>query len=300
MLSLNAITARESLDAPEFYPDHFQARVLESLHLEFFFARCRFLITPNFAHITTGEAMPAEEAQLRPILAQRQGVLGELKQYLIHSLAAYSALLEANSYHIAVNDHLVIARFVDNRAHPEGFEVKLYTLRPEDLPGRYTDKIYLGRDLLRLDGRRRDHFGLRFLRDSLREQVQKLVGRLEQHAPEGLKAALERDFLEDIQEEVEDAVEKADEILARFPASPPPARAGDPALLELNAEFRELKHRLLEIDEALEGLEAELLEHAPRAARYATKFRKDVTNAVSFVMMKVNCRISDAVNGIGL
>jgi hypothetical protein len=34
------------------------------------------------------------------------------------------------------------------------------------------------------------------------------------------------------------------------------------------------------------------------AARYVTKLRKDLTNGVNYVMMKVNGRISDAVNGI--
>ena len=81
-------------------------------------------------------------------MAQRQELIGQLKRYLMYGLTLYSALLETNSYHIAVNDHLVIARFVGMQ---DAFDVKLYTLRQEDLPARYEDKIYLGRDVLRLD-----------------------------------------------------------------------------------------------------------------------------------------------------
>ncbi len=34
-----------------------------------------------------------------------------------------------------------------------------------------------------------------------------------------------------------------------------------------------------------------------RAARYVTKLRKDVANNVNYIMVKVNGRITDCVNG---
>ena len=115
MQSLNNIVNEASLDVPDYHLDHFQSRVLEELHLEFFFAHCRFLITPACRYITTGKADPQEIAQLEGILAQRQELIDELKRYLMYGLTLYSALLETNSYNIAVNDHLVIARFVGLR-----------------------------------------------------------------------------------------------------------------------------------------------------------------------------------------
>lgn len=297
METLNTIVERESLPVPEFHLDHFQGRVLEELHLEFFLARCRCLITPSFRHLTTGEASAEEEDQVIAILSQRQELVSQLKRYLIYNLALHSALLEANSHFIAMNDHLVIARFL---ARGEGFEVKLYTLTPGDLPARYGDKIYLGRDLLSLDEPRRPHFGLGYIRDSLREQLDKLRRRLEVHAPEAVRAELQREFLGDLQEQVDEVSLKADAILGSYPAALPPARLRESQLLEVNHRFRELKHLLLDADALLQEMEQRLFRRAPDAARYVTKMRKDVGNDASYIQLKVNGRISDAVNGIRL
>jgi hypothetical protein len=297
MQSLNNIVNEASLDVPDYHLDHFQSRVLEELHLEFFFAHCRFLITPACRYITTGKADPQEIAQLEGILAQRQELIDELKRYLMYGLTLYSALLETNSYNIAVNDHLVIARFVGLR---DAFEVKLYTLRAEDLPARYEDKIYLGRDVLRLGRLDRDHFGLRDMRHMLREQTTKLRRRLEEHAPERVRKTLERDFLADLQELVEDFSKVAGEILKDYPPAFPGDELDWRTLLEMNRRFRELKHRLMEADGMLQDMEKALYKKAPHATRYVTKFRKDVTNDVNYIMLKVNGRITDAVNGIRL
>jgi len=295
MQSLNSIVERESLPVPEFHLDHFQSRVLEELHLEFFLTRCRVLVTPALRCVPTGPAEPDEIAQVEGVLAQRPDMIGELKRYLLYGLSLYSALLETNSYHIAINDHLAIARFVGLR---DAFEVKLYTLRAEDLPARYEDKIYLGRDVVRLDRLERDHFGLGDLRHVLREQAAKLRRRIEEHTPEQLRSALERDYLSDLQELVEDFWTDAGRVLS----DSPPAFHGEEidrrTLLEVNRRFRELKHRLVEADELLRELEKALFEKAPRAARYVTKLRKDVANGIGTIMLKVNGRISDLVNGI--
>jgi hypothetical protein len=297
MQSLNNIVNEASLDVPDFHLDHFQSRVLEELHLEFFFARCRFLITPACRYITTGEATPQEIAQLEGILAQRQELIDELKRYLMYGLTLYSALLENNSYHIAVNDHLVVARFVGLR---DVFEVKLYTLRSQDLPARYEDKIYLGRDVLRLDRLDRDHFGLRDMRHMLREQMVKLRRRLDEHTPDKLRGELEKNYLGDLQELVEDFSEAAGAVLKEFPPAFPGDELDWRVLLEMNRHFRELKHRLVEADALLQDMEKALFDKARHAARYVTKFRKDVTNDVNYIMLKVNGRITDAVNGIRL
>lgn len=297
MQSLNNIVNETSLDVPDYHLDHFQGRVLEELHLEFFLARGRFLITPTFRYVTTGKATRDEVAQIEGILAQSQERLGQLKSYLMYGLTLYSALLETNSYHIAVNDHLLIARFVGLR---DAFEVKLYTLRQEDLPARYADKIYLGRDVVRLDRLERDHFGLRDVRHVLREQTTKLRRRLDEHAPESMRAELERDYLADLQELVEDFSREAGQVLQDFPPAFPGDELDWRTLLEMNRRFRELKHRLVEADELLGEMEKALFEEAPHAARYVVKLRKDVTNAENYILLKVNGRITDAVNGIRL
>jgi len=297
MQSLNNIVRLESLPVPEFHLDHFQGRVLDQLHLEFFLSRCRVIVTPALRFMLTGPAEAGETEQLEGILAQRPDMLGELKRYLIYGLSRYSALLETNSYHLEVNDHLAIARFV---GRSDAFEVKLYTLRPEDLPARYGDKIYLGRDVLRLDRLERDHFGLRDLSHVLGEQMGKVRRHLTEHASRALQAELERDYLSDLQELVDDFSSEASCILAEFPPTFPGDEVDRRTLLELNRRFRELKHRLIEADELLREMEKALFDEAPHAARYVTKMRKDVTNGVNMIMLKVNGRISDLVNGIRL
>jgi hypothetical protein len=297
MQSLNTIVGEESLRVPDFHLDHFQGRVLEQLHLEFFFEHCRFLITPACRYITTGKATQEEIAQLEGILSQRQQIIEELKRYLMYGLTLYSALLETNSYHIAINDHLLIARFVGLK---DAFQVKLYTLRPEDLPARYGDKIYLGRDVLRLDRLDRDHFGLREMKVALREQTMKLRGRLDGHAPERVRKRLEKDYLGDLQEMVEDLSREAGQVLEEFPPAFPGDELDWRVLLDINSRFRELKHRLVDVDALLQDMEKVLFDKAPHAARYVTKLRKDVTNDVNYIMLKVNGRITDAVNGIRL
>ena len=85
--------------------------------------------------------------------------------------------------------------------------------RPDDLPARYTDKIYLGRDVLRLDRLERDHFGLRDIRRVLREQTEKLRRRLQEHAPDALRVKLEEDFLGDLQELARELLVRGDDPL---------------------------------------------------------------------------------------
>ena len=153
---------------------------------------------------------------------------------------------------------------------------------------------------MRLDRLDRDHFGLREMRNALREQNVKLRRRLDEHAPERLRKKLEKNYLGDLQELVEDFSNDAGEILKEFPPAFPGDELDWRVLLEMNRRFRELKHRLVEIDALLQDMEKALFDKARHAARYVTKFRKDVTNDVNYIMLKVNGRITDAVNGIRL
>jgi hypothetical protein len=298
MDSLNAIVSQDRIEVPSFALDRFQNEVLKQLHLEFFFSKCRVLITPHYRFETTGESSAGEEALLRTILGERQELLSQLKLYLLYNLSLYSALLETNSYFIAANDHLLISRFVEFRSHPGFYEVKLYTLPREDLIAHYSDKIYLGRDFISLDSPRRDHFGLRHMVDSLSQQLPKLKARIEKHAPRKLAAALERELLKDLGEMLSELTQRSAAILGGFPPVISTRTLERAQLLDANSRFRDLKHLLSETDETLREMEERLLEEAPHAARYVTKLRKDVGNDVNYLMIKVNGRISDAVNGI--
>jgi hypothetical protein len=296
MKTLSALVERESFRAPPFVLDLFQRKVRDNLHLEFFLARGRLILTPHLAPLTTAEATAAERERIDAILEENQDLLERLKLYLLYNLSLYSALLETNSYHVALNDHRVISRFLSYG--PGLCEVKLYTQPPGDPVARYGDRIYLGRDCLPLDSPVRPHLGLRYLRESLPEQIVKLKGRLERCATADERAALGSECLSDLDELAEDFVARAERVLRTFPPGISAAALKPEALLEVNREFREMKHVLSEAEIVAQEMEERLLAGGSDAARYATKLRKDLTNDVNYILLKVNGRISDAVNGI--
>lgn len=296
MKTLSALVEREAFEVPVFALDHFQAKVREGLHLEFFLARGRLILTPYLAPLTTSEASPAEERTVRAILEEKQDLLEQLKLYLLYSLSLYSALLETNSHHIAVNEHRVISRFLPYE--PGVCEVKIYTQPPGDPIERYGDRIYLGRDCLPLDSPRRPHLGLGYLRRSLPEQVLRLEARLERHATAAERASLGDEFMADLEELAEEFCQKSDRLLQAYPPEISSAALSPERLLEANRDFRELKHVLSEAEIVVGEMEERLLSTSSAAARYVTKLRKDLTNDVNYIQMKINGRISDTVNRI--
>lgn len=296
MKTLAALVEREAFPVPAFPLDHFQKRLREGLHLEFFLSHGRLILTPHLAPLTTADATPSERQQLRAILEEKQDLLEQLKLFLLHDLSVYSALLETNSYYIAVNEHRVISRFL--LLEPGVCEVKLYTQPPGDPIERYGDRIYLGRDCLPLDSPRRPHLGLGYLRRSLPEQIARLAARLERHTTPAEHAVLRDEYLGDLEEAAQEFVRMADELIEGFAPDISASALGNQELLEVNRRFRELKHALFDAEIAAREMEERLLASGSDAARYVTKLRKDLTNDVNFVMLKVNGRISDAVNGI--
>jgi hypothetical protein len=294
MKTLNALVERDSFEVPAFALDHFQKQVRESLHLEFFLARGRLIVTPHLSHLATDEASPSEEARVRTILDEKQDLLEQLKLYLLYNLSLYSALLETNSYFVATNEHRLISRFLPYG--PGVCEVKLYTLPPGDPLERYGDRIYLGRDSLPLDSPHRPHLGLGYLRRSLPEQVGKLKTRLEQNARGRERVALE--LVEDVEDIVDEFAQKADAVLRTYPPEISSRALKPETLLQVNRDFREIKHVLSDAEIVVREMEEGMLAEGSHAARYVTKLRKDLTNDVNYIMVKVNGRISDAVNGI--
>jgi len=296
MKTLGALVERDAFEVPTFALDPFQKKVREALHLEFFIARGRLILTPHFAPLTTAETTAEEEEQLRAILEDKQDLLEQLKLYLLYDLSMYSALVETNSYHIAVNEYRVISRFLPYG--PGMCEVKLYTQPPGDPVLRYGDRIYLGRDCLPLDSSRRPHLGLGYLRRSLPEQVAKLEARFEKSASAKERSVFDRAFREDLADAVLEFSQRADCVLRAYPPDISSEALKPETLLEFSRELREIKHLLAETEVVVRELEQRLLATGSDAARYVTKLRKDLTNDVNYIMMKVNGRISDAVNGV--
>jgi len=298
MRSLDTILERFTARAPDIPLDHFQNKILDGLHLEFLLERCRVLFTPHMSYLTTGTATPAETAKIRAILQDNHPLLEQLKRYLLYSLSLYSGLLETNSYLIAVNDHLLISRFVATDLGETTLAVKLYTLSQKDLLAHYDDKIYVGRDFLRLDTVGHDHLGIGLLARSLRDQVEKLRSRLTRMLPVEELGRVGEESLQELDDNLEELAGLARQVTGGYPADISSCSVCPEDLLAANRLFREVKHLLIDMDETLRELEETLLKGpTPHAARYVTMLRRDVENHVTFIMVKVNGRITDSVNG---
>ena len=299
MKSLEKIIAFEMIKVPDFTMDHFQAEIRDNLHLEFFFEKGRVIITPELDYMIIGDATDQEIDDISNLLAAHSGVIEKIKSYLMYNLSLYSALLETNSYYITLNNHLLISRFLmlDDESHH--FEIKLYTINRVELPGNYKDKIYLGRDLLSLRRIHRDYFGLKFIHDSLNEQIKKLKGRIAEFVPGTDRFELEQEYLSDVESLVKEFSESSQKILSQFPADLTSADVETEALVKVNRYFRDLKHILIEVEGALSEIETRMFQKdLNRAVRYVTKFKKDITNDINYIMFKINGRISDYVNDI--
>jgi hypothetical protein len=301
MDNLKKITAMEMVKLPEFPMDKFQKDILENLYIEFFLSNCRALITPQGEIIATGHPKISEIEDLEVLLSEHSGLLSKVRQNVVYNLSHYSALLETNSYFISLNNNLLIARFVSHPEEEDRFVIKVYTIMKDDLPERYYDKMYLGRDIFSLKTLRRAHFGLKDMRDSLEEQIIKVRERMKAilAGNEELFNDFSNEYLEEIEDTISEFIEQSTALLSAYPEDISSAQMEKSALIEVNQAFRELKHILQDIDVSLRDAETYLFEvDQTHAVRYITKFRKDITNYIYFIMAKVNGRISDSINKI--
>ncbi len=299
MESLRRIVALDADHLPAFRLDRFQEAVLGNLYLEFFFERCRVLITPDFGYITTGETEISEPEELEAILDANRPCLENWRRYVVFNLALYTALLETNSYYLSLNDNLLICRFVSAEEALDQYVLKLYTISSDELPENYSDKIYLGRDRISMRSLNRPHFGLVSVRNAVRDQLEKVRRRLDRFVPREESVLFEGEFLQDLEESVTGLSSATDRFTADFPNTSFTENLDAATLLDANLEIRDIKHILIEMKDTLREMESLLMADGhPKAARYVTKFLKDVTNDINFLMVKVNGRISSVVNRI--
>lgn len=299
MENFQRLARTEMMKVSGFHLDEFQKRCLAGMHLEFFLKKCRVIITPDHRYLVTGESDEKEISALEHAMAGKEEAMEKLRLLLVYNLSMYSALLETNSYYIASNGHLLICRFSSVKDHPDTYQIKAYTINRDDLPENYKDKIYLGRDYLSVKNLRKEHFGLRFMRNSLIDQLMKLRARMMDIVPEAARKELESEFLTEIEELISEFAEGSNRIMEQYPVEITTRNLERNAIVEANAQFRNLKHILIEIEESLREMEQLLFsQDNPRSVRYVTKFKKDVINDINTIMFKINGRITDAVNGI--
>jgi hypothetical protein len=261
--------------------DDLHHQVLKNLHLELGSGPELFLLSPSYSVLNTRHTDTVSD-----FLGRSEPLLDYLKESIIQSLAAYSALLDVNSYFIEQNNHLVLARLRERDSGGRRFEIKFYTHSPMELLAHYEDKIYIGRDFVDLFNFSRKYFGLKELLISLKEQTGALIDK----AQEKLKSPLEyKSFFQEIQESVNELESESSLILESLPPQIDFQKVSGKELVEINAQYRAINHFLIELHDEVAEFENVLRYSLEKDfVRYVTKYKKDVTNLISYFNIKIN------------
>jgi hypothetical protein len=261
--------------------DDLYHNVLKNLHLELGSGPELILLSPSYSVLNT-----RPDDTVRDFLSRNEPLLDYLKESIIQNLAAYSALLDVNSYFIEQNNHLVLARLRERDSGGRRFEIKFYTHSPVELLSHYEDKIYIGRDFLDLFNFSRKYFGLKDLISSLKEQTGVLIDK----AQERLKSPLEyKSFFQEIQESVNELETESALILESLPPHIDFQKVSGKELVDINAQYRAVNHFLIELHDEVGEFENVLHYSLEKDfVRYVTKYKKDVTNLISYFNIKIN------------
>jgi hypothetical protein len=261
--------------------DDIYHKVLKNLHLELGSGPVLFLLSPSYSVLNT-----RPNDTVSDFLSRNEPLLDYVKESIIQNLAAYSALLDVNSYFIEQNNHLVLARLRERDSGGRRFEIKFYTHSPMELLTHYEDKIYIGRDFVDLFNFNRKYFGLKDLISSLKEQTGVLIDK----AQEWLKSPLEyKSFFQEIQESVNELESESALALESLPPHIDFQKVSGKELVDINAQYRAINHFLIELHDEVGEFE-NLLRYSLEKdfVRYVTKYKKDVTNLISYFNIKIN------------
>jgi hypothetical protein len=273
---------------PVLLDDLYQS-VLKNLHLELGRGPVLYLLSPSFSVLN-----PTPDEGITEFINRGEPLLDYLKEAIVQNLAVYSVLVDISSYFIEQNGGLVLARLRERDSDGRRFEIKFYTHEPKELLSRYEDKIYIGRDFLDLFSPTRKYFGLKDSIVSLKAQFERLTERA------GAKLRKVQDFASYFQEIGESVNELHNEGLLILQSLPPHldyAKLTGHDLIEINAQYRTLNHFVIELHDTVAEFE-NLLRYKERSefVRYVTKYKKDITNLISYFNIKVNGVIAQRIH----
>ncbi|HHF42337.1 MAG TPA: hypothetical protein ENL38_01290, partial [Candidatus Aminicenantes bacterium] len=240
-----------------------------------------YLLSPSYTVIN-----PTPNETITDFIQRKGGVLNYLKEYIVRNLAVYSVLLDVNSYFIEQNNFLVLARLRERDSEGKRYEIKFYTHSPRELLTNYSDKIYIGRDFIDLFQFRRKYLGVREFINSLKDQYENLIDRAQEKMRHPLRY---KSFFQEIKEYLNDLLNESHNILQSLPPYLDYEKLTSKDLVEINAQYRSIKHYLIELYD--EVCEFENLLHFRREidfARYVTKYKKDLGNLIAFFEIKIN------------
>ena len=265
---------------PVLLDDLYQS-VLKNLHLELGRGPILYLLSPSYSVLN-----PTPDEAITEFITKNETLLDHLKETIVQNLAVYSVLVDISSYFIEQNGGLVLARLRERDSQGRRFEIKFYTHEPKELLSRYEDKIYIGRDFLDLFSPVRKYFGVKDAIVSLKSQFDRLTERA------GAKLRKAQDFGSYFQEIGDSVTELHNEGLLILQSLPPHldfAKLSGHDLIDINAQYRTINHFVIELHDTVAEFET-LLRYKERSdfVRYVTKYKKDVTNLISFFNIKVN------------
>ncbi|MCD6194007.1 MAG: hypothetical protein J7L26_11155 [Candidatus Aminicenantes bacterium] len=284
MNEVQELAKLELEDLPPLTPiffDDLRHNVLKNLHLELGSGPVLYLLSPSYTVIN-----PTPNETITDFIQRKGGVLNYLKEYIVRNLAVYSVLLDVNSYFIEQNNFLVLARLRERDSEGKRYEIKFYTHSPRELLTNYSDKIYIGRDFIDLFQFRRKYLGVREFINSLKDQYENLIDRAQEKMRHPLRY---KSFFQEIKEYLNDLLNESHNILQSLPPYLDYEKLTSKDLVEINAQYRSIKHYLIELYD--EVCEFENLLHFRREidfARYVTKYKKDLGNLIAFFEIKIN------------
>ncbi|MFQ6083976.1 MAG: hypothetical protein ACE5WD_11565 [Candidatus Aminicenantia bacterium] len=270
--------------------DDLHNNVLKKLHLELGSGPVLFLLSPSFSILN-----PESDEKINDFISKKESLLHYLKKYIIQNLAFYSVILEVNSYFIEQNNYLVLARLRERNSDGKKYEIKFYTHSPLELTVHYEDKIYIGRDFIDLFHFKRKYFGIDELINSTKEQYYILVER----GKEKLKNfnQYNSNFFREIKELVNEFYTESIRILHSIPPYLDFDQVDFKDLMEINSQYRTINHFLIELKDEVGEFENVLRYNKETSfVRYVTKYKKDLTNLISYFNIKVNGRIMERIN----
>jgi hypothetical protein len=200
---------------------------------------------------------PTPDEAITEFITRHEALLDYLKEAIVQNLAAYSVLVDISSYFIEQNGGLVLARLRERDSEGRRFEIKFYTV-------------------------------------SLKAQFERLTERA------GSKLMKAQDFASYFQEIGDSVNELHTEGLLILQSLPPHldyAKLAGHDLIEINAQYRTINHFVIELHDTVAEFE-NLLRYKERSdfVRYVTKYKKDVTNLISYFNIKVNGVIAQRIH----
>lgn len=294
---MNEIEELSKLDVQSLPPlrpmalDDLHEKVLRNLHLELGSGPVLYLLSPSYSVLN-----PGSNETVSDFLSKHEPLLDYIRECIIRNLAIYSVLLDVNSYFIEHNNYLVLARLREKDSGGRRFEIKFYTNSPHELTAHYEDKIYIGRDFVDLFNFKRKYFGVKEMIISLRDQNEVLIDK----GQEKLKKPLQyKSFFQEITELVNDLRSESLLILQSLPPYLDFAKLSERDLLDINAQYRTINHYVIELHAEVDEFENVLhFDKENDFVRYVTKYKKDVTNLISYFNIKITGVLTQKIYGL--